>query len=47
LGGYLFGVLYRDFQWLHVTHRFWPVSAQVTNWQRVDELIEENEQQAT
>ena len=26
-GGYLLGILVRDFMWLTLTTRFWPVSA--------------------
>ena len=45
--GYSLGVFYRDFQWAVVFRRFWPISLEITNWDRVDELISENENQTT
>jgi hypothetical protein len=44
--GYFLGVMYRDFQWSVVFRRFWPVSVEITNWQRVDDLIRENDDKA-
>ena len=46
-GGMLFGILYRDLKWSLVLTRFWPVSAEITNWDRVDELISEHEETET
>ena len=45
--GYLLAVLIRDVQWLIVHKRFWPVSSAVTDWQKVEQLINENERPAT
>lgn len=43
LGGYLLGILCREFQWLRLRSKFWPVNDHVTDWQRVEELVRENE----
>ena len=37
--GFLFGFLARDVAWLRVTARMWPVTVAVTNWSKVDELL--------
>ncbi len=41
--GVLFGLLVRDFAWHRTLSKFWPVSDAVTNWEKVDEIINENE----
>ncbi len=43
LGGAFLGMLLRDITWFRLTSRFWPVSEAVTDWEKVDVLIEENE----
>lgn len=43
LAGAFFGLLLRDIAWFRITARFWPVSDAVTDWEKVDALIEENE----
>ena len=40
--GYFVGVIYRDLQWVNVTNKLWPVSSEVTNWQRVEEILAQN-----
>ena len=41
--GVFLGVFMRDITWFRMTARFWPVSTVVTDWNKVDELIKENE----
>ena len=43
IGGALFGLLLRDLAWRIMLAKFWPVSDAVTNWDKVDKIIEENE----
>ena len=40
--GYLFGILRRDFQAITGSIRFWHVAKEITNWQRLDEILNEN-----
>lgn len=40
--GVLFGVLVRDAGWYRRLVRNWPVSKEITDWSRVDELIDRN-----
>ncbi len=37
--GFLLGFLARDLAWFRMTARMWPVTVQVTNWTKVDELL--------
>ncbi len=37
--GFLLGFLARDVAWLRVTKRMWPVNVEITNWEKVDELL--------
>ena len=39
--GFLLGFLVRDIAWLRLTARMWPVTVEVTNWSKVDELLNE------
>ena len=41
--GALLGVLLRDFAWNKLLSQFWPVSDFVTDWDKVDQLIDEND----
>jgi len=43
LGGAFFGMFLRDITWFRLTTRFWPISDAVTDWKKIDEIIEENE----
>jgi hypothetical protein len=43
LGGYLLGVLERDILWVRNEMRVLPLSSEITNWERVEQLIQENE----
>jgi len=43
LGGAFFGMILRDITWFRLTTRFWPISDAVTDWEKIDEFIEENE----
>jgi len=45
--GCLFGIVTRDHQTLKIHLRFWPVSVEVTDWDRVAKLISENEPAAS
>lgn len=45
--GYIFGVLYGDFQRFIVARRFWPVNREITDWVKVRALIEANESSKT
>jgi hypothetical protein len=40
--GTLFGVITRDAGWYRKLVRSWPLSREITDWSRVDELIERN-----
>lgn len=44
LGGYLVGVVERDVQWVRNEMRVLPLTSEITNWERVDQLVQENEQ---
>ena len=37
--GFLVGVLKRDITWLRATARLWPINVLVTDWGKVDELL--------
>lgn len=43
MGAYV-GVILRDIAWIRLTAKYWPLSDAVTNWDKVDEIIRENEQ---
>jgi hypothetical protein len=43
LAGYLVGIMERDFQWLKNQIRVLPLTSEITKWERVEELIRENE----
>ena len=38
--GTIFGVLTRDAGWYRKLVRTWPLSKEITDWRRVDELVE-------
>jgi hypothetical protein len=46
-GGYLAGIVERDFQWLRNQVKVLPLSSEITNWERVEQLVQENEPRAT
>lgn len=41
--GTLLGALARDFAWSRMIAKFWPISDYVTDWEKLDELIKEND----
>ena len=41
--GGLFGLLIRDFAWHRMLARFWPINDSITDWEKVDKIIDENE----
>ena len=43
LGGYLVGVIERDAQWIRNEMEVMPLTSEITNWERVEQLIKENE----
>ena len=42
-GGAFLALLLRDIAWFRLTAKYWPVSDAVTDWDKVDDLIRENE----
>ena len=44
LGGYLTGMVTRDFQWMRNQMEVLPLTSEITNWERVEQLIHEHEQ---
>jgi hypothetical protein len=42
--GALAGAILRDLGWFRITAQFWPVSEVITDWEKVDEIINENEE---
>jgi hypothetical protein len=47
IAGILLGCIWRDIVWFSLTVKNWPLSKEVTNWQRVEELITENKRNET
>jgi hypothetical protein len=45
--GFLAGILFTEYRWIKSFKVFWPVSREITDWKRVDQLIYENEYRAT
>jgi hypothetical protein len=43
LGGYLVGMVTRDFQWIRNQIEVLPLTSEITNWERVEQLIQEHE----
>ena len=43
LGGAFLGAVLRDIVWFRLTEQYWPISDAVTDWEKVDEIIAENE----
>jgi len=43
LGGYLLGIVTRDFQWIRNQIEVLPLTSEITNWERVEQLIQEHE----
>jgi hypothetical protein len=43
LGGYLLGMVVRDFQWVKSEMAVLPLTPEITNWERVEQLVRENE----
>jgi hypothetical protein len=43
LGGYLVGIVTRDVQWMRNEMQVLPLTSEITNWERVEQLIQENE----
>ena len=44
-GGMLFGVLVRDFGTLVATTHMWPVTREVIDWQKVQQLLDEGDRE--
>ena len=42
-GGYLFGLVERDVIWIRNQLKVLPITSEITNWERVEQPIEENE----
>ena len=42
LGG-LFCLLIRDFAWHRMLAKFWPINDAITDWEKVNKIIDENE----
>lgn len=40
--GVLVGCIFRDLVWFRLTVRNWPLSKEVTDWRRMEELLAEN-----
>ena len=45
LGGYILGVVERDFQWIGSYKQVAPLTSEITKWERVEQLVQENEPQ--
>ena len=43
LGGYLVGMVTRDFQWMRNQMEVLPLTSEITNWERVEQLIRGHE----
>jgi hypothetical protein len=41
--GFCTGALWRDITWARLRVRLWPLSKEITNWERVSDLLAENE----
>lgn len=39
--GFLAGLLLRDVAWLRAHARLWPVNVEITDWSKVDSLLDE------
>jgi len=46
VAGMLTAVLLRDLKWYRQMARGWPLSREITNWERVDELLAESDRPA-
>jgi hypothetical protein len=45
--GFLAGVLFTEYRWIKSFEVFWPISQEITNWKRAEQIINENEYRAT
>jgi hypothetical protein len=43
LQGFVLGAIWREVVWWGFHRRLWPLNREITDWQRVSELITENE----
>ena len=40
--GILLGCIFRDAVWYSLTKKMWPLSREITDWRRVEELLAQN-----
>ena len=45
--GILLGCIWRDVVWYSLTSKNWPLTKEVTDWRRVEDLIADNERNET
>jgi len=47
IAGVLLGCIWRDIVWYSLTVKNWPLTKEVTDWRRMEELIAENKRVET
>jgi len=40
--GFTFGMLIRDYTWVHTSRKTWPYFVKVVNWERVEQLASDS-----